>query len=183
MRATHTDTYCLRHSAVLDACRHTLSGSSSNTVAIGDGKARQVDLQGADRGGRAGALPTRTEWKEVVELCRDNGAYLFSDEMYRLLEEDPESRLPSAVDAYEKAITLSGTALISSLSSPVISPRRHVHVLADVITPGNRVSHPFSGLAGLSKAWGLPGLRLGWLATHDAALLQRVLELKDYTTM
>ena len=36
---------------------------------------------------------------------------------------------------------------------------------------------------GLSKAWGLPGLRMGWLATHDAALLQRVLELKDYTTM
>ena len=38
-------------------------------------------------------------------------------------------------------------------------------------------------LAGLSKAWGLPGLRIGWLATHDVAVLQRVLELKDYTTM
>ena len=38
-------------------------------------------------------------------------------------------------------------------------------------------------LAGLSKAWGLPGLRIGWLATHDATVLQRVLELKDYTTM
>lgn len=37
--------------------------------------------------------------------------------------------------------------------------------------------------AGLSKAWGCPGLRIGWLATRDAAFLKRVLELKDYTTM
>ena len=43
-----------------------------------------------------------------MKLCRDNGAYLFSDEMYRLLEADPALRLPSAVDAYVKAITLSG---------------------------------------------------------------------------
>ncbi len=118
-----------------------------------------------------------------MQLCRDNGAYLFSDEMYRLLEADPESRLPSAVDAYEKAITLSGTALNSSVSSPGMSPRCHVHVPAENITPGGAESATFPGLAGLSKAWGLPGLRLGWLATHDAALLQRVLELKDYTTM
>ena len=51
-----------------------------------------------------------------MTLCRDNGAFLFSDEMYRLLEADPVSRLPSAVDAYDKAITLSGTArLVHSL--------------------------------------------------------------------
>ena len=43
-----------------------------------------------------------------MKLCRDNGAYLFSDEMYRLLEADPVSRLPSGVESYEKAITLSG---------------------------------------------------------------------------
>ena len=43
-----------------------------------------------------------------MELCRDNGAYLFSDEMYRLLEMDPVTRLPSGVDSYEKAITLAG---------------------------------------------------------------------------
>ncbi|KAJ9530425.1 hypothetical protein QJQ45_000808 [Haematococcus lacustris] len=38
-------------------------------------------------------------------------------------------------------------------------------------------------LAGCSKALALPGLRLGWLACQDAALLQRVMELKDYTTI
>jgi len=38
-------------------------------------------------------------------------------------------------------------------------------------------------LSGLSKAYGLPGLRVGWLATRDHDLLRRVAELKDYTTI
>ena len=38
-------------------------------------------------------------------------------------------------------------------------------------------------LSGLSKAWGLAGLRLGWLATTNAAVLQRAADLKDYTSI
>ena len=38
-------------------------------------------------------------------------------------------------------------------------------------------------LAGLSKAYGLPGLRIGWLATRDRPLLTRAAQLKDYTTI
>ena len=38
-------------------------------------------------------------------------------------------------------------------------------------------------LSGLSKAYGLPGLRVGWLATRDHEMLQRAAELKDYTTI
>ncbi|MFN8493555.1 MAG: aminotransferase class I/II-fold pyridoxal phosphate-dependent enzyme [Caldilineaceae bacterium] len=38
-------------------------------------------------------------------------------------------------------------------------------------------------LAGLSKAFALPGLRIGWLATQDAALAQAFLAFKDYTTI
>jgi len=38
-------------------------------------------------------------------------------------------------------------------------------------------------LGGLSKAFGLPGLRIGWIACKDQAFLQRVLSLKDYTTI
>jgi aspartate/methionine/tyrosine aminotransferase len=38
-------------------------------------------------------------------------------------------------------------------------------------------------LPGMSKAWGLPGLRLGWLAMQDAGVYRRVQELKDHTTM
>ena len=38
-------------------------------------------------------------------------------------------------------------------------------------------------LFGMSKTFGLPGLRIGWIATQDAATLARMLELKDYTTI
>lgn len=35
----------------------------------------------------------------------------------------------------------------------------------------------------MSKSYALPGLRIGWLATRDAALLSRMVRLKDYTTI
>jgi aspartate/methionine/tyrosine aminotransferase len=38
-------------------------------------------------------------------------------------------------------------------------------------------------LGSMSKTYGLPGLRLGWLATRNAGILQRCLEFKYYTTI
>jgi aspartate/methionine/tyrosine aminotransferase len=38
-------------------------------------------------------------------------------------------------------------------------------------------------LSGLSKSYGLPGLRIGWLATHDRDVLRRTGGIKDYTTI
>ncbi|PSC76719.1 classes I and II [Micractinium conductrix] len=38
-------------------------------------------------------------------------------------------------------------------------------------------------LCGMSKAAGGPGLRIGWLACKDAALVSRILELKDFTSI
>jgi aspartate/methionine/tyrosine aminotransferase len=35
----------------------------------------------------------------------------------------------------------------------------------------------------MSKSYGLPGLRIGWLVVRDAALRERVLAMKDYTTI
>ncbi|MBI4876211.1 MAG: aminotransferase class I/II-fold pyridoxal phosphate-dependent enzyme [Acidobacteria bacterium] len=90
-----------------------------------------------------GCLPAREEFDALVDIARQWGLHLFSDEMYRFLEYDEESRLPAACDIYEKAISLSG----------------------------------------LSKSFGLPGLRTGWLATRDARLLGRCQTIKDYTTI
>jgi aspartate/methionine/tyrosine aminotransferase len=45
------------------------------------------------------------------------------------------------------------------------------------------VSPAAVSLGVLSKTYGLPGLRIGWMATHDAALLRRMAGLKDYTTI
>jgi aspartate/methionine/tyrosine aminotransferase len=38
-------------------------------------------------------------------------------------------------------------------------------------------------LGSVSKTYGLPGLRLGWLASHDAAFLEKIISLKHYTTI
>jgi aspartate/methionine/tyrosine aminotransferase len=35
----------------------------------------------------------------------------------------------------------------------------------------------------MSKTYGLPGLRIGWIATHNAAIFNRMAMLKDYTTI
>jgi len=35
----------------------------------------------------------------------------------------------------------------------------------------------------LSKTYGLPGLRIGWVASHNRDILRRMAELKDYTTI
>lgn len=35
----------------------------------------------------------------------------------------------------------------------------------------------------MSKTYGLAGLRIGWIATHDAPVYTRMAELKDYTTI
>lgn len=90
-----------------------------------------------------GYLPAASDFAEVVGIVADSGARLFSDEMYRLLEQDSADRLPSAVE-------LDPTALV---------------------------------LSGVSKTISLPGLRVGWLATQDEALMARLGQLKDYTTI
>jgi aspartate/methionine/tyrosine aminotransferase len=86
---------------------------------------------------------SREELDSVVGLARKHGLYLFSDEMYRLLEYEPSAQLPPVCDLYEKGISLSG----------------------------------------LSKSFALPGLRIGWLATQESALMERWLAYKDYTTI
>lgn len=90
-----------------------------------------------------GAQLTGAELRRVAALAEARGAWLFSDEMYRLLERRDEDRLPSACGLYRKAVSLSG----------------------------------------MSKSFGLAGLRLGWLVVRDAGLRERIAELKDYTSI
>jgi aspartate/methionine/tyrosine aminotransferase len=78
-----------------------------------------------------GALPDRDTFDEVVAIARGCGAYLFSDEMYRMLELDPTRRLPSACEAYEKALSLSGMSKVYGMAGTRIgwlaTPDRDVH--------------------------------------------------------
>lgn len=79
----------------------------------------------------------------LIELCRAHDMYLFSDEVYRLIERDPSRRLPQAADLYEKAFSLNV----------------------------------------MSKAYGLAGIRIGWIASQDRSTLQAMERIKHYLSI
>jgi aspartate/methionine/tyrosine aminotransferase len=90
-----------------------------------------------------GAVIDRTTFDGIVELAAERGIYLFSDEVYRGLEREPERRLPNAADVYPRALSL--------------------------------------GV--MSKSYGLPGLRIGWIACQDGTVLSRLERMKHYTSI
>ncbi len=90
-----------------------------------------------------GAILSRDIFDGLIELCRAHGLWLFSDEVYRLIEHGPEKRLPQVADAYERGISLNV----------------------------------------MSKSYGLPGLRIGWLACPDRDFLGRAERYKHYLSI
>lgn len=90
-----------------------------------------------------GAVLDRSRFDALVELCREKGIYLFSDEVYRSVERDEAIRLPQAADVYEKGLSLNV----------------------------------------MSKAYGLPGLRIGWIMTRDRSVLQKMERYKHYLSI
>jgi aspartate/methionine/tyrosine aminotransferase len=51
---------------------------------------------------------TPADMESIIRLARKHNLYLFSDEMYRLLEYEPANQLPPVCELYEKGISLSG---------------------------------------------------------------------------
>jgi aspartate/methionine/tyrosine aminotransferase len=51
------------------------------------------------------------------------------------------------------------------------------------LPPSAELSERAASLGVMSKAYGLAGLRIGWIATRDVELTQRVRAFKDYTTI
>ena len=90
-----------------------------------------------------GKIISSADWDALVSLCRKHGLYLFSDEVYRLLELNPEKRIAQVADIYEKGLSLNV----------------------------------------MSKAYGLPGLRIGWIACQDKDLLLRLERYKHYLSI
>lgn len=90
-----------------------------------------------------GFHPNQALFKTIMDIIKQHDAYLFSDEVYRLSEQNPADCLPNAVDCYEKAISL--------------------------------------GV--MSKSFGLPGLRIGWLVSQDKSLLHDCASYKNYTSI
>ncbi|MBF0407397.1 MAG: aminotransferase class I/II-fold pyridoxal phosphate-dependent enzyme [Candidatus Riflebacteria bacterium] len=90
-----------------------------------------------------GAVLKHSVFQELIEICRERGIYLFSDEVYRLVERDASVRLPPVGDIYEKGLSLNV----------------------------------------MSKAYGLSGLRIGWIMTRDTGLLQKMERYKHYLSI
>lgn len=90
-----------------------------------------------------GKIISQNTFDALVALCRKHGIWLFSDEVYRLIEKDETLRLPQAVDVYERGISLNV----------------------------------------MSKAYGLPGLRIGWLACKDRDFLVRCERYKHFLSI
>lgn len=90
-----------------------------------------------------GSIIAHDDYQELVSICRQHDLYLFSDEVYRLLELDASKRIEQAADVYEKGLSLNV----------------------------------------MSKAYGLPGLRIGWIAAQDTAVLQRLEQYKHYLSI
>lgn len=61
--------------------------------------------------------------------------------------------------------------------------RESEYDVADRLPPACDINENAISLGVMSKAYGLPGLRIGWIATHNAEIRTRMAGLKDYTTI
>jgi aspartate/methionine/tyrosine aminotransferase len=92
-----------------------------------------------------GLTISKNDFIKIVDACKlEDDCWLFSDEMYRGLEQDSSTKLPSAIELnYDRTISL----------------------------------------AGMSKLYGLPGLRIGWVISMNKKIMKKMCQLRDYTTI
>lgn len=90
-----------------------------------------------------GYLMSKAKQQQIIEIAREHQCIIFSDEVYRGLEQNQDETLPAACDLYEHAVSL--------------------------------------GV--MSKTFGLPGLRIGWIATRDPQIYASMAAFKDYLTI
>jgi len=90
-----------------------------------------------------GKVISKQTLNDLIDIARHRGIYLFSDEVYRLMERNNEIRLPQVADLYEKGLSLNV----------------------------------------MSKSYGLPGLRIGWIASQDVDLLHKMEKMKHYLSI
>ena len=90
-----------------------------------------------------GKLISRKKLNDLIILAKKNDIYIFSDEIYRLMERDESKRLPQISDIYEKGLSLNA----------------------------------------MSKSYGMPGSRIGWIASKDENLLSKMERMKHYLSI
>lgn len=84
-------------------------------------------------------------------------------------------------DVFRRVVALAEDAGVTLLSDEVY--REAEYAVEDRLPAACDVSRRAVSLGVMSKTYGLAGLRIGWVATHDRVLLERLARLKDYTTI
>lgn len=85
-------------------------------------------------------------------------------------------------DFLGKIINIARDFNITVFSDEVFSPLFH----APTVPPPPLVSLPYANTVStgsLSKSYGLPGIRIGWAVSQDLDLIERIVNLRDYTTL
>ncbi|HEY3728819.1 MAG TPA: aminotransferase class I/II-fold pyridoxal phosphate-dependent enzyme [Solirubrobacteraceae bacterium] len=143
-------------------------------------------------------------YESAIEVARSTGATVSAwerhfedgwghdvDALERLL--GPRTRLLYVNQPHNPTGTLMDRATFERVVS--IASERGITVFSDEVyrelehDPRDRLPAACDldpgaiSLGSISKSYGLPGLRLGWLVTRHAPLRESVLRLKDYTTI
>ncbi len=130
---------------------------------------------------------------EVTKWCPDetSGWRFEVSELERLIKtntrlvvvnfpHNPTGYLPSKSD-FDALIQMLREKQIQVLSDEMY---RFLEInAADRLPSACELSDRAVSLSGLSKAFGLPGLRIGWVASRDRETLEKMRVLKDYTTI
>ena len=128
---------------------------------------------------------------DLLELRPEDGWELDLDELRRLIRPNtklvvvnfphsPTGYLPdrATFDAIVDTVEGAGAHLLSDEVYRYLEQDTEGRLPAAVDRSSSAIS-----VGVLSKAFGLAGLRIGWLATRDRALLRRVASFRDYTTL
>ena len=93
---------------------------------------------------------------------------------------NPTGMLPSEED-WRRLATACSEAGIRLVADEVY--RFLEHAGAATLSAGADLDERFISIGVMSKSFALAGLRIGWLATRDRAVLDRCARMKDYTTI
>jgi aspartate/methionine/tyrosine aminotransferase len=162
------------------ALNHALLGRSDHAVVETPCYGSALDVA-RSTGADISPWPRRFEdgWRHDVEeleaLLRPNTRLLYINAPHN------PTGSQMARDTFDRVIELARERSLTLLSDEVY--RELEHDPSDRLPAACDVYEHAVSLGTVSKAHGLPGLRIGWLVSRDQAVLERVKDVKLYTTI